>query len=699
MKKVFILFVIISMISYSFTTIREPMNPLLAEYNTPFETAPFDKIKPSHFEPAFEVRMKEARKKIEDIKSGKEVPNFENTIVALEYSTLEIKHLQYILMTLHSAETNDEIQEVVKIMSPRLVEFASEITTDEMLFEKVKHVYEYHKNNKLPGEDQRLLEKTYLAFVRNGAALKAEDKEKLIEINKKLASLSVSFAENVLAETNAFYLHVEDKNVLKNMPQNALETASDAAEARKVKGWVFTLHYPSYSAFMKYAEDRELREKMYREYNSKGFHDNANNNEEVIKEIVNLRRDKALLLGYKTYAHFVLDERMAKSPENVFNFLHELNDAALPYGKKDMQEMKDYAASLSLEEDLKPWDWSYYSEKLKTSLYNINDEMTRPYFALNNVQEGVFDLFNRLYGLSFKENKNIPVYHSDVKTFEVYDADNTLLAVIYLDFFPREGKRQGAWTGRLRTEYKMNGKRIIPHTTMTYNFTPPANGTPSLLSFREVSTFLHEFGHAAHEIVSNCKYPSLSGTKVYWDFVELPSQIMENWADEKEWLMTIARHYKTGEPIPQDMIDNIIEARNFHSATATLRQIGLGLTDMAYHSITSPFDTDIYAFENDATKPVDLFEPIEGTTFGTSFSHIFAGGYATGYYGYKWAEVLDADAFSVFKEKGIFDKNTATSFRKNILEKGDTEDPMVLYTNFRGKEPSIDALLERSGLK
>jgi peptidyl-dipeptidase Dcp len=674
-------------------------NPLLAEWKTPHETPPFPEIKHEDFIPAIDAALAEARTEVDAIIKSTEKPTFNNVIVALEMSGEKLERVASVLYNLNSSNTNDTIQKIAREVSPKLSEFSNYVSLNDTLFKKVKEVYQQKDQLNLSPEDKELLEKKYLGFVRSGANLEGEAKKRYAEISIELSKLTLKFGENVLAETNAYQLVITDEKDMAGIPEAEKEAAAAAAKAKKKEGWLFNLQGPSYGAFMKYADNRELREKMYRAYTSRGFQKNDHNNEEIIRQIVNLRLEEAKLLGYKTYAEYVLAERMAETPKKVEEFLQELHQASRVPAEKEFKEVEDFAKNLGFKEKLQRWDWSYYSEKLKNASYKFDEQQVKPYFQLEKVRGGVFELANRLYGLTFKENKEIPVYHPDVTAYDVFDKDGSFLSVLYLDFFPREGKNGGAWMNDIRPESHVNGKVIRPLITVVTNFTKPTATKPSLLTFYEVSTFLHEFGHALHGMMASTTYPSQSGTNVYRDFVELPSQIMQNWCTQKEWLNLFATHYQTGEKIPEELIQKLIDAENFQAGYLSERQLSFGMNDMAWHTITEPMNGNILDFEKKAIAPTELFAPVEGSCVSTSFSHIFAGGYAAGYYGYKWAEVLDADAFSVFKKNGIFDKTTAESFRKNILEKGGTEHPMKLYVAFRGQEPSIEPLLVRSGLK
>jgi len=674
-------------------------NPLLVEWNTPHQTPPFQEIKHAHFIPAIDATLTEAKKEVDAIINSTDQPTFQNTIVALEICGENLERATSVLFNLNSAETDDEIQAITREVSPKLSEFSNYVSLDERLFGKVKSVYAQKENLHLSPQDLQLLEKKYLGFVRSGANLEGDAKKRYAEITTELSQLSLKFGENVLAETNAYQLHITDKKDLSGIPESECEAAAQVAKSKGKDGWIFTLQGPSFVGFMKYADNGNLREQMYRAYTSRGFQKNDQNNEEIIRKTVNLKMEKAKLLGFKNHAEYVLAERMAENPKRVNDFLQQLHAASRPAAEKEYAEVQDFAKKQGLKEPLHRWDWSYYSEKLKNAYYGFDEQQVKPYFQLEKVREGVFGLATRLYGLTFKENKAIPVYHPDATAYEVFDQDGSFLSVLYLDFFPREGKNGGAWMNDMRPESNVNGKDIRPIITIVCNFTKPTETKPSLLTFNEVTTFLHEFGHALHGMMAKTIYPSQSGTNVYRDFVELPSQVMENWATQKEWLDLFAVHYETGEKIPAELVQKLIEAENFQAGYASERQLSFGMNDMAWHSISEPFKGDIVKFEQKAIASTELFEPVNGSCLSTAFSHIFAGGYAAGYYGYKWAEVLDADAFSVFKKNGIFDKATASSFRKNLLEKGGTEHPMKLYVAFRGQEPSVEPLLERSGLK
>lgn len=701
MNRVLILINIFCLFTFNIyaTMKNSPANPLLSPFSTPHETVPFDQIRPAHLKPAFQIKIKEAKKTFNTLIAQKEKPTFDNTFLLFEEKSEELSRLGMILFNLNSAETNPEIQAVTQQVSPMLTRFMGKIMLNHKFFKRVEQIYLDREKSGLTPEQMRLVETTYLAMKRNGAGLNAFRKLRLITLQMKLSKLNLKFNENILSETNAFSLHITNKEELAGLPETVVEAAELAAKTKGQEGWLFTLHFPSYGPFMRYAQHRPHRESLYMAYMSRGNQNNKNDNKKLIAEIVNLRLKQARLLGYQDYAHYVLEERMAETPEKVKTFLEELHMASRPIAEKELAELTKFARSVGFTEELMPWDYSYFSELYKNSLFGFNEEMVKPYFKLENVINGVFGLASQLYGLSFKQVDNIPVYHPDVKTFEVYSADSTFLAVLYADFFPREGKQGGAWMTEYQSQSNMNGIMKRPHISICCNFSKPTATKPSLLTFYEVNTFLHEFGHALHGMLANTVYPTLSGTNVYRDFVELPSQIMENWATEIDWLRQFAFHYLTGEAMPAELVNQLIAARNYQTGYQTQRQLSFAISDMAWHTVQQSYNGDIIGFERQATSAQQLLPYVDGTSFSTSFSHIFSGGYASGYYSYKWAEVLDADAFSVFREHGIFDRETANRFRHEILEKGGTVHPMDLYKAFRGSEPSIEPLLIRSGLK
>ncbi len=677
-------------------------NPFFEKYKTPFETPPFDKIKTGHYEPAFEEGIKQLNAEIENIANSNQPATFENTIIAIEHAGKLLNNVSNAFFNVLSAEANDEMMDISQRISPKLSESSNNIYLNENLFGRVKSVYDQKDKLNLSTEDAKLLDETYEAFKIQGATLNPEDKEKYRKLSTDLSILALKFDQNALKDKNRFELLITNEEELAGLPESAKEAAAITAKAKGKEGWLFTLSAPSYTPFMRYSDRRDLREKMYREFMSIGNKGDEYDNKEIVKQIANIRLNIANLMGFKDFADYNLKHTMAKNQSNVYKLLNQLLEAYKPVAINEYNAVQGFAIGQEKENiTIMPWDWSYYSEKLKDIRFNINDEMTRPYFELNNVKKGVFGLATQLYGITFKENKKIPVYHPEVQAYEVYDADGKFLSVLYTDFFPRDGKQSGAWMNNIKPQYKekANGKDSRPQIIIVMNFTRPTDTKPSLLTFDEVNTLLHEFGHALHGMFANGTYASLSGTSVYRDFVELPSQIMENWLTEKEFLDQIAVHYQTGEKIPQDMIQKLIDASNFNAGYFCCRQLSFGLLDMAWHTITTPFEGDVVAFEKQAWRQAQILPDIPGTLMSTSFGHIFSGGYSAGYYGYKWAEVLDADAFAAFKAAGIFNKEVAKSFRDNILSKGGTEDPAVLYKRFRGQEPTIDALLIRNGIK
>jgi peptidyl-dipeptidase Dcp len=675
------------------------MNPLLHIPDTPFGTPQFSKIEHAHFLPAFKTLISQAKEEIHGIVQKREPANFENTIVALERSGQLLDRASSVFFNLNSAETNDELQAIARDVSPLLSEFSNDILLNEELFARVKAAFDTTDQQQLTPEQAMLLNKTYKGFVRNGALLNDEQKATLRSIDIKLSRLSLEFGEHVLAETNRYELVLDKETDLDGLPDHAREMAAQTAKEKGYDGkWVITLDYPSYIPFMTYASNRQLRQELSKAFASKGFKGDELDNQEIVKELVNLRNERARLLGYPTHAHFVLEERMAESPEKVMSFLEEIQQFGKPGAEKDVAEVAAYAKKLDGLEDLQRWDFGYYSEKLKKEKYTIDDELLKPYFKLENVVDGVFQTANKLFGLNFKENTEIDKYHPEVTVYEVTDAEGQHVAVFYADFFPRPGKRAGAWMTSFAGQYKDESGNHRPIISNVCNFTKPTASTPSLLTFNEVTTLFHEFGHALHGMLANGTYESLSGTSVYWDFVELPSQILENWCYEKECLDLFARHYKTGETIPEALIQRIKDSANFMEGYQTMRQLGFAKLDMAWHGRDNSDVEDISAFEKAILEENSVLPAIEGTNMSCSFSHIFQGGYSAGYYSYKWAEVLDADAFAYFQENGIFNKTVADRFKKHILAAGGSEHPMTLYKRFRGQEPDVKALLRRAGL-
>lgn len=676
-------------------------NPLLLPFNTPHETIPFHLIKIEHFEPAILEGMQAEDNEIAAIVANSETPTFNNTILALEHSGKLLERTLTIFFNLMSAETNDAMDALAEKMMPLISEHENNIRLNAELFQRIKAVYNNRLEFGLSDEESVLLDKVYDGFIRNGADLSEEKKNEFRKLSNDLSMLTLRFSQNNLKETNKFELYLEDEGQLEGLPESAVEAAVCAArEKGKDYGWLFTLHAPSYVPFMKYCKCRELRKRVYMAYNTQCTHDDELNNFEIVKQLVNTRMELAHLLGYSNYAEYVLKKRMAENSSKVYALLEELIAAYKPVAIEEVEEVKQLAQKMEgADFELMPWDFSYYSEKLKNEKYQFDEEELRPYFELNAVIDGVFGLATRLYGLTFHENTEIPVYHPDVKAYEVFDEDGSFLAVLYADFHPRAGKRSGAWMTSYKEQWIDNdGMNSRPHVAVVMNFTKPTADKPALLTFSEVNTFLHEFGHALHGIFANSRFASLSGTNVYWDFVELPSQIMENFAIEGDFLNTFAKHYKTGEPIPESFIQRLVQASNFNVAYACMRQVSFGLLDMAWYTRTESFEGDVSQYERNAWKEALILPQVDETCMSVQFSHIMSGGYSAGYYSYKWAEVLDADAFSVFKEYGIFNKGVASSFRNNILSRGGTEHPMVLYKRFRGQEPTIDALLKRNGI-
>jgi Zn-dependent oligopeptidase len=674
------------------------MNPLLENFNTPFETAPFDLIENDHYLPAIQEAIQLAKAEIEAIKD-QSLPDFENTIEALDRAGEKLNIISSIFFNINSAETNDTIQALAREISPLLTAHSNDILLDEELFNRIQQVYTQKDILNLSEEQKTLLDKTYKAFVRNGANLDDRQKSRLREIDGELSQLGLKFGENVLAETNKFELVIEKEEDLAGLPEAIREMAAQTAEEKNRPGkWVFTLAFPSYVPFMTYAENRELRKQLFIAYNTKSCKGDAMDNQQHIKDMLRLKNERVNLLGYPRFADFILEERMAKSPTKVMDFLHNLLEKAKPQALEEIAELTAFAKELDGLERLEKWDFSYYAEKLKKQKYEVDDELLRPYFKLENVIQGVFKTAEKLFDIRFIENHDIPKYHPDVITYEVKDLAGNHVAVFYADFFPRAGKRNGAWMTSYRGQKIIKGVEYRPHVSIVCNFTKPTKTKPSLLTFNEVTTLFHEFGHALHGLLAKGNYESLSGTSVYWDFVELPSQIFENWCYEKDCLDLFARHFETKEPISEELIQKIKNAANFHQGYQTVRQISFGLLDMAYHGSDPSSITDITSFEKETMKETNLLPEVEGTLMSTSFSHIFQGGYAAGYYSYKWAEVLDADAFELFLEKGIFDPETAASFKNNILAAGGSEYPSILFKRFRGRDPKPEALLKRAGL-
>jgi Zn-dependent oligopeptidase len=673
------------------------MSVLTRKFDTKYSTAPFSKIENKDYKEAFIQLIKEAKDEINQIIENKETPTFKNTIAALDFADIQLDRVSSIFFNLNSAETTDEIQKIAQEVSPLLTEFSNDITLNEDLFKRVKTIYDNKEELELSTEQNTLLDQKYKGFVRNGALLNDEQKTKLRDIDTKLAKLKLTFGENVLAETNNYQLHITDESKLKGLPEGAKEAAASLAKSKELDGWIFTLDYPSYIPFVTYLDDRELRKELSIAAGKKAFQNNEFDNQENIKDIVKYRHERANLLGYDSHAHFVLEERMAQNPEKVISFLNDLLSKAKPAAEKEFKQLTDFAKELDGIDQLEKWDGSYYSEKLKQKLFSLDDEKLKPYFKLENVLNGAFTIAKKLFGLRFKEVFDIDKYHEDVQTFEVVNSEDNFVALFYADFFPRKGKRNGAWMTSYKSQYIKDGINERPHISNVCNFTPPTSTKPSLLTFNEVTTLFHEFGHGLHGILANTTYSSLSGTSVYWDFVELPSQVMENWCYEPEALSLFAKHYETGEIIPQEYVEKIKESASFLEGIATMRQLSFGLLDMAYHGKTQTIE-DVKAFEEAAFDNTKLYPDVAENCMSTSFSHIFQGGYSSGYYSYKWAEVLDADAFAYFQEKGIFNKEVATKFKENVLSKGGTEHPMILYKKFRGQEPKPEALLKRAGL-
>ena len=677
---------------------QENDNPLLTDFNTPFGVPPFERIKTEHYLPAFEQAMAEARADIEKIIHYPEAPSFENTIAALDRYGKRLTAVSSVFFNLNEADTNDEMQRIALEVSPELTALSNDIQLDPRLFERVKTVYGQRGALELTAEQSMLLEDTYLNFVRSGADLDEGAQAQYRKITEELSNLELQFGQNVLAANNAFILHLTDESELAGLPDMMKAMAAEEAKAQGLEGWAITLDAPSMIPFLQYAERRDLREQVWKAYNTRALN-GKNDNTGILKRIANLRLEMANLLGYKTYADYALEQRMAGSSGRVDQFLRDLMSRARKYADQDYAMINVYAKGQGLVGDVMPWDWGFYQDKYKTGHYDLNDEMIRPYFQLEKVEKGVFLLAEKLYGLGFKENKDLPVYHPDVKGFEVYDYRGKFISILYIDYFPRDSKRGGAWMTDFRGQYVENGVEVRPVVSLVCNFTKPTKDTPSLLTFDEANTLLHEFGHALHGMLAEGNYAGVTGTNVYRDFVELPSQIMENWLTQKEFLDLWAEHYRTGEKIPQELVDKIIATQQYLSGYQNSRQLAYGLLDMAWHSITEPVTEDAIPFERRAMAPAQVLPLVDGTAMSPAFSHIFAGGYAAGYYGYKWAEVLDADAFAYFLEEGIFNPEVAGRFREHILSKGGSERPEVLYERFRGKPATTDAFFERAGLK
>ncbi|SDE16555.1 M3 family metallopeptidase [Riemerella columbipharyngis] len=668
-------------------------NPLLKSFETPYQSAPFSEIKNEHYLPAFKELIANSEKEIEAISHNPQTPNFENTIEALAYSGEHLDNVSHIFFNLNSAETNDELQQIAQEVSPLLTTFTAKIFQNQALFQRVKQVYDDKENLALNDEQKTLLEETYKGFVRNGALLGEEDKKVLEEINKNLALKSLQFGQNVLAATNAYYKHITNKEDLKGIPEAIVEQYAEEAKEKGLEGFVVTLQYPSYIPFMTYAENRALRKELALANGIKAFDGGDYDNQNLIKDIIQLRQKKAHLLGYKNFASYVLEERMAKSPDAVFSFLNELLDKAMPYGKKDVEALKTLAKKEGIE-TIQSYDHAYYAEKLRKEKFDLTDEELKPYFQLEKVQAAVFGLAKTLFGLDFEEIKDVQTYHPDVKTYKITE-NGAYKALLYADYHPRKGKRAGAWMTVFKNQFKKNRENNRPHISVVCNFSKPTQGTPSLLTFQEVTTLFHEFGHALHGVLADTQYPNLSGTSVKWDFVELPSQFLENYCYEPSFLKTFAKHYQSGEVLPNEKIEKLALSKNFMEGYQTMRQLGFGLLDMTYHTNEIGDDFEVKTFEKEAIGKTTLYPDNPKSAISTSFSHIFQGGYSAGYYSYKWAEVLDADAFQYFKERGIFDEETAKKY-KILLASGGTKDPMALYIAFRGREPKVESLLKRA---
>ena len=694
MKKTFL-----SVILFFIVMTNLQANPFFKPYKTPHETAPFDKIKNEHYEPAFEKGIKEHKAEIDAIIRNRAVPTFQNTIIPYEKSGQLLSRVSGVFFPLLGAESNDEMMEIAQRVQPKLSAHSNDIMLNDLLFQKIKAVYNTRHEANLKGEELRLVEDIYRSFENKGANLSDEDKEKYKTLSTKLSGLTLTFGQNALKYANAYTMHLTKEDDLAGLPQMEIDAAAAKAKAKGKEGWIFDMSAPSYVGFMKYSSRRDLREKLYKDYGARNFTGGEFDNAQIVKEIAITRMQIAQLLGYEDFASYRLTNKMAKNKENVYKLLGDLYNAYAVAANSDVKMVEGFAVGMEKDAiNLMPWDWSYYSEKLKDAKYSVNDGMVRPYFELENVKKGVFGLATDLYGIKFVKNTKISVYHPEVEAFDVIDENNQFIAVLYTDFHPRTGKRQGAWMTEFKGQYMEKGKDSRPHVSIVMNFTRPTENEPALLTFDEVNTFLHEFGHALHGMLTKCTYEAQSGTNVLHDFVELPSQIMENWLTQKDYLDKFARHYQTGEKIPGELVQKLIDAANYNAGYLCYRQLSFGYLDMAWHTIKDDNIGDVETFEKNAMAKTNILPRVDGTCMSTSFSHIFSGGYAAGYYGYKWAEVLDADAFAKFEETGIFNKETAKSFRENVLERGDTEDPMVIYKRFRGQEPTINALLKREGI-
>lgn len=678
---------------------QDQKNPLLQKWTTPYETPPFDQIKNEYFKPAVLFAIKEAKKEIDGIAKNKEKPGFDNTIVALDRSGSLLRRVTGVFFNLNECNTNVEMQKIALEISPELDDFNSYRNTNEKLFERVKTIYSQKESLPLTPEQKTLLENTYKSFVRGGALLSKDDKKKFLAISKQLSVLSLKFKQNVLADNNAWQLHITEPTKLKGLPKALVEMAEERAKSKGLEGWLFTLDAPFYVPFMQYSFHRDLREQMWKAYNNRGNRENENNNNEIVINIANLRLQLANLLGYKRYSDYILSERMAETTENVNKFLDDILKVSFQYAQKELFAVQNYVNNEGANFTLERWDWSYFSERLKEKKFSIRQQEIKEYFEVESVRKGIFQLFEKLYGLSFQERKDIPVYHPDVRAFEVVDGKKRFMGVLYLDLFTRESKRGGAWVVSFRKQKKENGADIRPVLQVVCNYAKPSKEIPSLLTFDELTTFLHEFGHAIHTLLSDVNYESLSCTSVYRDFVELPSQVMENWATQKEFLDLFAVHYRNGRKLPEEYIQKIIASQQYNAGYLTVRQLSFGMLDMAWHSITQPVTATVADFERQAIEKTELFPPVKGAVLSTSFSHIFSGGYAAGYYGYKWAEVLDADVFSLFLKEGVFNRAAAEKFRESVLSKGGTEHPMKLYKDFMNREPDNAPFFNRSGFE